>query len=431
MLRFFSYVIVLSLVVAPRPLSAHAHDLSHLARSAVSCGGGPHAHDVTRRMVASLPDPNAGFGPRAGVVVSALDATRHLAYLQLGSSWGDEATSLTVVDLRSGRVARTIRVAAPFQYFALDAARGRIITGNLGDSTGGTASTYSLIDVSTGRTLAVRTSRRLSLRTVVIDDATGHAFLVYATSIDMVDDRTGAVLTSIVTPRGAGAQALVDRPAHRLFVRAGYRGDGLTSLLTLDTRSGRLVRAVTLRGPGPMTVDEGAGRVFVTTDNGDSVTTLDAATARILRRERIPASGDLALDARGHRVYVTDVSPRDVAAAKVTESISVLDAHTGATLATVPLFTLDRPDQRQVLYPGYITAVDGRRSRLFFYTTPLDAVGADGSPLTLRVLDARTLHVLQTRDDGERGYGYVVLVDDGLSRALLLPPFGVADLACV
>ncbi len=232
---------------------------------------------------------------------------------------------------------------------------------------------------------------------MAVDTRTRRVFVVdgFSNSSDQVgvlDADSGALLRTVTV--GAGPQSIaVDARRRRAFVvgegvYTSSRGFTGAALSVLDTRDGRLMRAVRWSGLA-VAVDAGTGHVFVT-DRGayqglshgrlaaGRVTMFDQ-DGHMLRLASVGAyPGGLAVDSSTERVFVAGVGSRPTANAP--GSVSIVDARTGRLVRTVAV----GPDPRAV-------AVDARTERVF-----VASEGVSVKAGSVSVLDARDGRIVAT-----------------------------------
>lgn len=282
------------------------------------------------------------------------------------SNTTDPDTRLTLLDLRTGAVTRSIDVGFMIQATAIDARGGRL-------------------------------------------------FIAGENKVLLVDTRNGRMLTSTPLGQAFGGAMVVDARHHRLYVTLGGSGGGVA---ILDARTGGVVRQVTVGESNGLTalvnmgvpvVDTAAGRVFApftamaygtsttgTTAMTGGIVLLDAAgyPGRTLVMGHSATQGNpatLALDPVHHRLLVLDGN---------TGVVSTLDARSGHLMHRVRLWTPGAPGAGAIGIPwgtwGPWT-LDAPAGRLYI-TTPQRWVcvrRASGSCLpTLRPGD---LYLLDTR----------------------------------
>lgn len=226
--------------------------------------------------------------------------------------------------------------------------------------------------------------------------------------VDLVDLDSGRLLRSVTVASGAAAATAtssvpipvspaVDAHHHRIVIATGQGG----AVVTLDARTGRVLRTVSAGGGATMPiVDERTGRVFVWLSTGLGV--LDSLSGRLLRTLPLANSGPVALDPRSGQLY-----------AATPGGVAELDGHSGRLLRTLPV-------------QGGVAslAVDGARGRLFVLTgstAGLRGRGFRGVPqgnMQLLDFDTRTGALRRTLALGA-GSGRLVLAP-GRARAVLL-----------
>jgi len=293
---------------------------------------------ATGKLLRTITTTSAGLG--AAIAIDARHGRAFIASSGMPGRFGaPSAGAISVLDTRTGRPIRTIRL--PAQNIALDAATGRLFV-----TSGGTFRT------SHGRLLAGRVTtldedgRVLTSilpgpfpGAIAVDEATNHVFVTIAGpffksrgAAVMLDARTGRILR--VIPAGVfPAQAVADGRTRHVFVVNSALASGnptLSSLTMLDARSGRSLRTIPLWGANGAYLSARTGRVFVTTSYG-TVVMLDARSGRILRTIAAGRSSFFsfdnqaaAVDERRGRIYVA-----------VGDRVLVLDATTGHVLRTL------------------------------------------------------------------------------------------------
>lgn|GEM_PF-1573804 len=275
---------------------------------------------------------------------------------------------------------------------------------------------------------------------VVADPGTGHVFAGdgVATSIEMLDTRTGRLLRTVhlgriaqmpsvgeaaqrlyvpvdpgTQPGASGAIVVLDIQdghrvstfpvpgdpysvtsapcAHRLLVQ-----DSRATLWILDAQSGKLVASYAARGSlSPVAVDEQTCRVFVSqtgiSGNGalipGSIVTLDARTGRQVQSVATPIGSSASapvIDPQTSRVFVS-TDERCLGSATCMAHVLMLDAHSGALLATqvvgreASTLLLDARDARVVVTAndtGSVTTLDARCGRVLATLALGPALGA-------------------------------------------------------
>ncbi len=288
--------------------------------------------------------------------------------------------SITMIDLRSGQMVRTIGVSHFPTGVYVDGHHHRAFVLDFG--TGGGTSEVSVFDTATGARIAT-TVLPGSADTAGVDARAGRVLVVNfrAGTVGVFDARTGHLLHTAPVAFDPGPVAvLVDERTHRAFVESlpgGYGTGTLGAINVIDTLRGRLVHRVAV-GSSPddgMTLDDGANRVYVLNALNGTVSILDARTGLSIRTVRLTASGfptgpgAIVVDERAHLAFVDH------------GWTSVFDTRTGTILATHTFSTVPGP-----------LVIDQRTDQVFAATY------RDGH---VRVLDGRSGRVLRTVDVGQ------------------------------
>lgn len=185
----------------------------------------------------------------------------------------DNGGVVAVLDARSGALLQTIggptgtaQADVGGGPMAVDDRTGRVFA--LGDRG------VSVLDVNSGRVLRT-VAVGPSPWAVAADARAGHVFVSTGSGIVMLDAHTGAVLRTAASAT-AFLQLVVDETTQHAFA-LGQGG----RLVMLDARSGRVARTLTGVGGDALAVDERRGRVFVRDPGGIQV--LNAVTGARLR----------------------------------------------------------------------------------------------------------------------------------------------------
>ncbi len=237
---------------------------------------------------------------------------------------------------------------------------------------------------------------------VAVDERAGRAIVLTPAGVDLLDARTGSVLRTVGLPRPPLAMA-IDADAGRAFValyftarsapppspptivpdaRPDTAGDG--AIVVLDALDGRVLRTVSVGGqPLALATDGTTGRVFVgvtTGPGGGRVVTIDAETGSIVRSVSVVGNpGLIAVDERTGRTFV---------ASPMSDTVSVLDATSGAVLGATPLrFAIAESTQMVVDAAAGLVLVSS-------------GVGASGYAYEVSLLDARSGAVQARIDTG-------------------------------
>ncbi len=263
-----------------------------------------------------------GGGLGAAVAIDARRGRAFIASCGMPGRFGaPSAGTISVLDTRSGRVVRTIRL--PAQNIALDAATGRLFV------TSGRTFRTSHGRLLAGRVTTLDENGRVLASilpgpfpgAIAVDAATNHVFVTIAGpffkspgAAVMFDARSGRALRTI--PLWGANGAYLSARTGRVFVTTSYG-----TVIMLDARSGGIMRTIAGRAPFPfnsltVAIDDRRGRVYVAT--GGSVLVLDATTGHVLRTLRVPgdivavdaATGHAFVAAQGGQVSVLDLSRR-------------------------------------------------------------------------------------------------------------------------
>ncbi len=216
-------------------------------------------------------------------------------------------TGVQVLDARTGKRLHLLPVPSPqgpyTPLLAIDAQRTRVL---LTDTAG---KVLLVFDPRSGHLL--RTRRLAGRPTAIAADArSGYAFVALDTGVlDTINETTGRVLH--VTPVGASATAIaVDSGANRIVVLS-QRANGAAVTTLLDMRSGAVVSISSMgRGSTSMTVDARTHRTFVAEFANSSVSVLDTRSGAVLRTvtvARVPIA--VVDDEHGGHVFVVCFNP--------------------------------------------------------------------------------------------------------------------------
>jgi YVTN family beta-propeller protein len=262
---------------------------------------------------------------------------------------------VTVIDSRSGRVARRVRVAGEPTTLGVDPSAAHLFVGWVAaDETG----RVSMLDAASGRVLRTIAADAYP-RTMAAAARTGRMVLVTASGVSVLESRTGAIVRRTALDVAGDATALaVDSRLDRAFTIGRAPRHGFHSAIDIfDTHTGRLLRTVTIGVSAVGEVVDGrCGRLFVTNAGSGTVSVIDVRAGTLVRtvpvaRNPIP----LAIDEGAQRVFVATGtvfgSPGNFPPHGM---LSVLDACRGSVLRTYPVGT----DPSAV-------AVDTRRGRVF------------------------------------------------------------------
>lgn len=350
-----------------------------------------------------------------------------------------------VVSRTTNPVVRTV-AAAPYPgAVAFDPASGHaVVAGNSGE--------VSFLDTHSGdvlRTLPGRTI--LGGANVAIDARAGRAIVCdFAGRVRALDMRTGSPVWGLTVGKGLSVVAVDDRRGRAYVVNPAS-----PVVRVLDTRSGRLQRAIVLgQTPVAVAADPATGHVFVSW-GGDKVSTLDGTTGRILYTATRIQGLQLVVSAATSHVFVVDESrnivgvfdtrtgfsvnrvrvgrgpvavavddgaKRVFVANQLSSTVSVLDARTGAVRKTMPVdvepiaLTVDNRADR-VLVVGVDNPMNKLGAKNIIAQILYSIAYQRGLNGAVSVLDARDGQVMQTFRVGQ--FPNAVAVDERAGRALV------------
>jgi len=305
-------------------------------------------------------------------------------------------SSVSMLDVTTGRVLRTTPIDPSPQAMAVDERTGRVFVACDGAPVaGGSASVVDVLDAGSDRLMTTIPAGGADFRpqSLAVDEQTGHVYLSSLERIYVLDATTGR-LTDIRDVAGHGVIVVAPR-VHRAFVF----GNG--SFTVLDTAT-LAVRQTSNTGGLPgndvvASVDARANRVYSLYGNihAGNVTALDAHTGAGLYEVQTDSQGGpaiiLAVDERRGHVFVDT----DNAGTQDTPvvGIGIYDGATGKRLAVAPLGAQDafpniRPGGSQYL------AIDEPAARAVLVTTqpPTGNSGTSALIGSLVVFDAQTGH---------------------------------------
>ncbi len=250
----------------------------------------------------------------------------------------DAVRTVHAYDAATGTPRGTIPVGDGPRGVAVDARLGRLFVADWG-STLGAKGTVTIIGEGRGRVLRT-VPVGANPWAVAIAPTTGRVFVTNANSVSVLDERTGAVMRTIPQGGAAFTPVAIDARAGHAFAVSAYNNmfghpiDGANTVSMLDTTSGALVRTVPdLHGPIAAAVDTQTDQVFVANQDG-TVAVLDGRTGAVVHTitisPRVLANG-VAVAERTRRVFVTSYDHGTFKG-----HVSMLDARTGAVLATRP-----------------------------------------------------------------------------------------------
>jgi DNA-binding beta-propeller fold protein YncE len=233
---------------------------------------------------------------------------------------------VSVLDVASGHILRTIDVAQNPYQLAVAARSGRVfVLGGSGQSP--YMGHVAMLDAQSGRLLRTVTAGDDS-QALAVDEMTGRVFIMNAGrqsgkgSVTILDARTGSVVRTVAI-QGIIMAMSVDTRHHHVFVAIEHRdgigrSTGPGSVSMLDAHSGHILRTVAVGNyPTSMAVAASEARVFVVTvgvvdpmlqnlpmETGH-VSVLDARNGSVLRTIPVGvAPSAIAVDERAHRAFV-------------------------------------------------------------------------------------------------------------------------------
>ena len=238
------------------------------------------------------------------------------------------ANAITMVDITSGRVLRTVSIGGPPFAMAVDAHTSRLFV----ITTTGPSGSFAVLDTRTGALL--RTGPTIgSPQAIAVDGATNRAFVLSSmATVHVLNAQTGVVLHRGTTHLAVYTVAVAQR-SHHIFVGGA---DNVGVVAVLDARTGALLH--TSGGPprndvggGPMAVDNQTGHVFALGDRG--VTMLDAVSGRVVQTVAVgPNPWAIVSDERTGHVFVSTAT-----------GVQMMDARSGRVLhVTAPANTFEQ-----------------------------------------------------------------------------------------
>jgi YVTN family beta-propeller protein len=294
--------------------------------------------------------------------------------------------TVTMLDARSGAVLATIAVGGVPIALAVDETAGRVFTVNARASSCSMPACYyglatvSVLDIRSGaliRTVGVGRGAAA----VALDERAGRVFVanVDDATVSVLDASSGRVLRTVDLAGSTPLALAVDARTRRVFVSRLFGSRGrMSGVSLLDSRTGALVRTVRVdRIMGQVLVDPRHGHVVVASASGLHV--LEARTGRLLRRIRA-IEVPLAVDARDGRVLVSGH-----------DHLRLLDIRSG--LLSEPVLAGASPGPLTWIDT---TAVDETRGRIFVIVRAADGHGVPTERERLAVLDGRSGTLLQS-----------------------------------
>lgn len=233
--------------------------------------------------------------------------------------------NVSVLDLRTGAILRTVQVGPDPRQIAVDERSGRVFVTNDDDAT------VSVLDAGSGAGLgAINVGARP--HALSVDPRAHHAFVLNteAGSISVLDTSSGKVLHTFTLSENASLDAApVVATADRVVL-----GDG-SAVQVLDAHSGVLLHTIQVsQVVNHLALDARTGLIFVTGDQGVSVVNPRSGRVQTLNVGGSPSA--VAVDARRGRAFV--LQPGAVSGTGTTTApgtLTVLDARTGTALKTI------------------------------------------------------------------------------------------------
>ncbi len=244
----------------------------------------------------------------------------------------------SVLDARSGRVVRVDAIDQGASRVLIDERTHRAFVESLPGGYGTRIpGTIAVIDTTSGALLR-RVAVGLSPDGMAVAPVEGRVYVLNAQdgTVSVLDARGGAVLRTIAltaggSPTGPGA-IVVDERTHVAIIDHGWTH-------IVDTRTGRVLRVYRFSTVvGPLALDPRTDRAFAATYRDGRIRMLDAASGRLLRTIDVGATPqDVMVDEGRGRVYITTPGPVARAVGQVYARgpgrVWVLDARTGTVRA--------------------------------------------------------------------------------------------------
>jgi len=319
---------------------------------------------------------------------------------------------VSIVDLRHGRVTRTITLPGYSCYPAFDPAHGRLFLGVNCFSQDGSPQLLALSPLNA--TVLFTVPFAYGVGPVTLDDQRERVFV----GPTLLSARTGAPLVTLPVNDQVHSVALAKRTG-AFFVALENSGAVAAFNTAGPLGPAMRVRRISVGGtPGPIAMDEGTNRVFVST-RGVGISVIDATHLTVLGTVPVVGIGNLLVVARRtHRLVITGYTNHgDSGYSFVTTDSTVAPPGPTALIRTISV-------------RGFASAlaVDERRSRVYVAL----ASGDLDSPhaLTVVALDTVTGRLLdstpiQTGILAPIQYGISQMsVDEGTGRLFVPNPLG-------
>jgi len=343
---------------------------------------------------------------------AAVDTAREYAFIATTPPYSDTG-HVTIVDMRTGQLLRTVPVGYNPLALAVDQRGGHVF---VIDNGGGGA--ISILDARTGLPVRTITYGLAAPQTALTDSRTGILLVevgrTRSYTMDAYETKRGRFLHLVggIIKRGFNLWATAtDEQTSRAFLAntvMGREGAEAATVRVFDTNAGMFLRTIPVGyGPVGLAVDEMAARVVVTSEGSNLVHILDARSGAIARIVRVaPGPRTVVVDPRtDHAFILHDVSGRvtmlNIGSGHVLRSISmgaqpvaaavdvmrgrviigcmdevhgvaraaILDTSTGIILKTVslpvyPRFVLDDSTSGHVLVAGVVLPTSPKGSWL-------------------------------------------------------------------
>ncbi len=250
--------------------------------------------------------------------------------------------------------------------------------------------------------------------TVAVDERSGHVFTdgLADPAVSVIDSHTGRILHRVVAGINPGSLS-VDPTTHHLFVVSQVASSdpnemrGVVSMVDPDTGK-VLARTVVGVDPVGLAVVPQTGHVFASNTSSNTVSMLDAATGALMATiphitMQYASAGPLVVSVAANRIFVPSSEPH----------VYALDASSGAIARTIPTGFV----------PGMI-AVDDRTHHLFVLDSGTIARPGNRVAMVDTVTGAilRTTTVCRAPVDvaADSTDGHVFVVCDGTHRVSML-----------
>jgi YVTN family beta-propeller protein len=219
-----------------------------------------------------------------------------VANATLSNPAGDPGT-VSVLDVRSGQVLRSVTVGERPEGVVVDQPIGRVFIMNSGSAS------VSVLDAATGRALQT-VPVNLDPTTLVIDQRTERAFAFGRHDVRVFDIMRWRVVRIVALTLGGGPIGIVDERAGRVLVA----NTGSKIVPVLDAWTGVLLYTLHVSGdPAWPTLDERSGRTYlIMGNNGTSnrLSVLETSTGRVLYTIPTAPYAGVVVDSQAGRFFV-------------------------------------------------------------------------------------------------------------------------------